>query len=38
MLPVFLFYSGDREVGRLTGEIGLDDLEKKLNEVGDTNE
>ena len=26
VLPVFLFFSGDQEVGRLTGEIGLEDL------------
>lgn len=35
VLPVFLFFSGSQEVGRLVGEIGLDDLENKLLEVGE---
>ena len=35
VLPVFLFIQNGQEVGRLVGEIGLDDLENKLSEVGE---
>jgi len=35
VLPVFLFFSDDQEVGRVVGEIGLEDLENKLLEVGE---
>ena len=35
VLPVFLFFKEDVEVGRLTGEISYEDLEKKLLEVGE---
>ena len=38
ILPVFLFFSNDLEVGRLTGEIGFEDLENKYLEVGGKNE
>lgn len=38
VLPVFLFFNREQEVGRLTGEIGLEDLEKKYLEVGGKDE
>ena len=33
VLPVFLFYSANEELGRLTGEVSFDELEKKYLEV-----
>ena len=33
VLPVFLFYSDNEELGRLTGEVSFDELEKKYLEV-----
>ena len=35
VLPVFLFFQGNQEVGRLVGEVHYQDLEKKLLEVGE---
>ena len=35
VLPVFIFFQGDKEVGRLVGEVSYQDLEKKLLEVDD---
>ena len=35
VLPVFLFYKNNEEVGRLVGEVNYSDLENKLLEVGE---
>ena len=34
ILPVFIFYSDDKELFRLTGEFSYDDIVKKIEEVG----
>ena len=38
VLPVFIFYKGDKEVTRLTGEVSEEELFKVIEEVGDSNE
>ena len=35
VLPVFIFFSNNQEVARLTGEICYEDLEKVFLEVGE---
>lgn len=35
VLPVFIFYLGDREVYRTTGELSYDELAEKVIEVGE---
>lgn len=35
ILPVFLFFDDDKEVGRLIGEVSYEELKKKFLEVGD---
>ena len=35
ILPIFLFFHGDEEVGRLVGEVSYDELKNKYLEVGD---
>lgn len=34
ILPVFVFFDGDEEVGRLVGEVSYDEIVSKINEVG----
>lgn len=34
ILPVFLFFENNQEIGRLSGEIRYEELENKLLEVG----
>ncbi len=35
ILPVFIFFKDDKEVGRLIGEVSYEELEKKYLEVGE---
>ena len=35
VLPVFIFYSGDEELFRLTGEHSYDEIVEKIEEVGE---
>ena len=34
ILPVFIFYNGDKELMRITGEISYEELVKRIEEVG----
>ena len=38
VLPVFLFFEGEKEVKRLVGEISYEELEQAVLEVGDYHE
>lgn len=34
ILPVFIFFDGDKEIDRLHGEFSLEEIKKKIEEVG----
>ena len=34
ILPVFIFFDGDKEIDRVHGEFSLEEIEKKIEEVG----
>jgi len=38
VLPVFILYSGDKEVLRLVGELSYDEMVRKIDEVGGSDE
>ncbi len=35
VLPIFLFLEGEKEIGRIQGEVSYEELEAKLLEVGE---
>ena len=34
ILPVFIFFDGDKEIDRIHGEFSLEEIKKKIEEVG----
>lgn len=34
ILPVFIFFDGDKELDRIHGEFSLEEMQKKIEEVG----
>ena len=38
ILPVFIFFEGEKEILRITGEIKENEMVKKIKEVGDLHE
>jgi len=38
ILPVFIFFDGDKEIMRTTGELSYDEMVKRIEEVGELND